>query len=223
MSDQARKTGARKTASTRVRTRTNDPDATKANILEVATKEFAERGFDGARIDAIADRTKTSKRMIYYYFGHKKGLYQAVLTNYYIRLRQAESEIDLEDLSALEAVEKLTHSTFDYHMRNADVVRLVMVENIAKGRHIDELPSLDPISSVLIKTLKKVCQRGYKEGVMRKVDPTRLYMSIAALCFFNVSNRYTFQKIFNLDLISPRAAELRKAEVADMIIRYVRS
>ena len=75
----------------------------------------------------------------------------------------------------------------------------------------------------MIKTLKKVCQRGYKEGVMRKVDPTRLYMSIAALCFFNVSNRYTFQKIFNLDLISPRAAELRKAEVADMIIRYVRS
>lgn len=203
------------------RTRVNDADATRANILEVSTQEFGERGYDGARIDAIAERTKTSKRMLYYYFGSKRGLYQAVLTHYYVRLRQAEALIDLKNLSPLEAVQRLTESTFDYHIKNADVVRLVMVENLAKGVHINELPSLDPVSSVLIKTLRSICQRGVKDGTMRKVDPTRLYMSIAALCFFNVSNRYTFSTIFNVDMTSPKSVALRRKEVADMVIRYV--
>ena len=205
-----------------VRSRVNDPDATKANILDVATREFAELGFDGARIDAIAEQTKTSKRMLYYYFKNKRGLYQAVLVNYYVNLRKAEGEIDLDNLTALEAVQKMTESTFDYHMKNADVVRLVMVENIAKGRHMEELPSLAPLNSVLINDLKKVCDRGFKEGTMRKLNPTRLYMSIAALCFFNVSNRYTFQSIFKVDMTSTKAANARKAEVVEMILRYVK-
>lgn len=209
-------------AATRTKVRVNDPEATRANIIEVATREFSELGFDGARIDAIAEHTKTSKRMLYYYFKNKAGLYQAVLVNYYANLRKAESEINLDDLTALQAVQKLTESTFDYHMRNADVVRLVMVENIAKGRHMDELPSLEPLNSVLINDLRTVCERGLKEGSMRKLDPVRLYMSIAALCFFNVSNRYTFQSIFKVDMTSKNAAETRKAEVIDLILRYVR-
>ena len=209
-------------AAVAVRSRVNDPDATKANILDVATREFAELGFDGARIDAIAEQTKTSKRMLYYYFKNKRGLYQAVLVNYYANLRKAEGEINLDDLTALEAVQKMTESTFDYHMKNADVVRLVMVENIAKGRHMDELPSLEPLNSVLINDLRKVCDRGLKEGTMRKLNPTRLYMSIAALCFFNVSNRYTFQSIFKVDMTSTKAANARKAEVVEMILRYVK-
>lgn len=208
-------------APARRKTRVNDPEGTKANILEVATREFAERGFDGARIDAIAEQTKTSKRMLYYYFGSKQGLYQAVLVNYYVKLRGAEAQIDLEHLPPLEALEKLTHSTFDYHVRNADTVRLVMVENIAMGRHMDELPSLDPLNSVLIGALRKVCQRGHKDGVMRKVDPTKLYMSIAALCFFNVSNRYTFSRLFGIDMASAAAVKARKKEISEMILRFV--
>lgn len=201
----------------------NDPDATKANILQVATIEFAELGFDGARIDAIAERTKTSKRMIYYYFQSKKGLYSAVLVEYYRRLRSAESLLELEHIEPLEAILRLTHFTFDYHMINADVVRLVMVENIAKGRHIEELPSLEPVNSVLIKSLKKICTRGQKSGVMRKLDPLQLYMTIAALTFFNVSNRYTFSKIFGIDMVSPKSSDLRKKEITEAVLRYVRA
>ncbi|OYX57859.1 MAG: hypothetical protein B7Y86_05170 [Brevundimonas subvibrioides] len=205
------------------RSRVNDPDATKANILQVATIEFAELGFDGARIDAIAERTKTSKRMIYYYFQSKKGLYSAVLVEYYRRLRSAESLLELEHIEPLEAILRLTHFTFDYHMINADVVRLVMVENIAKGRHIEELPSLEPVNSVLIKSLKKICTRGQKSGVMRKLDPLQLYMTIAALTFFNVSNRYTFSKIFGIDMVSPKSSDLRKKEITEAVLRYVRA
>lgn len=205
------------------RSRVNDPHATKANILQVATLEFAELGFDGARIDAIAERTKTSKRMIYYYFQSKKGLYSAVLVEYYRRLRTAESILELEHVDPLDAILRLTHFTFDYHMRNADVVRLVMVENIAKGRHIEELPSLEPLNSVLIKSLKKICERGQKSGVLRKLDPLQLYMTIAALAFFNVSNRYTFSKIFGIDMVSTKSSDLRKKEITEAVLRYVRA
>ncbi len=201
--------------------RTNDPEATKANILDVSTREFAQRGYDGARIDAIAEQTKTSKRMLYYYFGSKQGLYQAVLVNYYKQLRAAEGMIDVANLAPLDALKQLTCSTFEYHVRNADVVRLVMVENIAKGRHMDSLPSLEPINSVLIKTLAEICRKGAAEGVMRDIDPTRLYMSIAALCFFNVSNRYTFERLFEVDMTSAAALDRRMAEVWEMVERYV--
>ena len=52
-----------------------DPDGVKADILETATEVFARFGLAGARVDEIARRTQTSKRMIYYYFGDKNGLY----------------------------------------------------------------------------------------------------------------------------------------------------
>jgi AcrR family transcriptional regulator len=69
------------------RQRVNDPEGTKRNIIEIATEEFAGKGFSGARVDDIAARTKTSKRMIYYYFGGKEGLYIAVLEAAYRNIR----------------------------------------------------------------------------------------------------------------------------------------
>ena len=203
------------------RGRTNDPAATRANILDVATREFADNGFAGARIDVIAAGTKTSKRMIYYYFGSKEGLYEAVLFEYYRRLRAAEANIDLESLPPVEAVVRLTHSTFDYHIGNADVVRLVMVENLAKGRHITDLAGLPALNSALICSLQRVCDRGAASGVMRRVDATQLYMSIASLSFFNVSNRYTFSALFEIDMTSPAAVETRKRDVTEMVLRYL--
>ncbi len=59
--------------------RTQNPEGTQRDIIEVATEEFAEHGLAGARIDEIAAKTKSSKRMIYYYFGDKDGLYLKVL------------------------------------------------------------------------------------------------------------------------------------------------
>jgi AcrR family transcriptional regulator len=212
---------AQRTAQRTAKTRTNDPAATQANILEVATREFAEHGFTGARIDAIAAGTRTSKRMIYYYFGSKEGLYEAVLLEYYRRLRAAERQIELDDVPPLEAVVRLTESTFDYHIQNADVVRLVMVENLAKGRHIKDLAGLPALNSALVSALQRVCDRGAREKVMRRVDATQLYTSIAALSFFNVSNRYTFSQLFELDMTSKKALEQRRREVTEMVLRYV--
>lgn len=203
-------------------TRTNDPERTKADILAMATREFSENGYSGGRIDEIAERTKTSKRMIYYYFGSKDGLYRAVLTEYYRKLRTQEQDLHLEDLAPLEAIRRLVHFTVDYHITNAEDVRLVMVENIHRGRHIRELPSLETLNSSLVDLIGRICKRGVAEGVIRPgLDPMDVYMSIAALSYFNVSNRYTFSTIFGVDMGSKAFLNARRRSITDTILRYV--
>ena len=203
--------------------RTNDPARTRADILEVATHEFAEKGLSGARIDEIADRTRTSKRMIYYYFEGKEGLYRAVLEAAYGRVRATESGLHLEDKPPLEALADLVRFTFDHHMANPDFIRLVMVENIHHGENIEALSNIQAVNRPVIDNIRRICERGVEAGVIRSdVDPVDVHMSISALCFFNVSNRHTFSTIFNIDMASPAATRKRRKQVTDLILRYVR-
>lgn len=203
--------------------RTNDAERTRANILDIAFQEFAEKGFTGARIDEIADRTHTSKNMIYYYFGSKEKLYRQVLENSYRDIRRVEHGLHLPDLPVLEALRELVGSTFDFHIANPDFVRLVMVENIAQGVHIRDMPSLKALNTGAIDICKDICKRGVKEGVIRKdIVPTALHMTISSLCFYNVSNRHTFSVIYNVDMVSAEALKARRAAIIDIIMRYVR-
>ena len=213
---------ARVSARPKEKTRTNDPDRTKANILEVATHEFSEKGLSGARIDEIADRTRTSKRMIYYYFESKEGLYRAVLEDSYRRIRSIEATLDLEHKPPLEALAQHVRFTFDYQLTNVDFIRLVMVENIHHGVHIAQLSKTQQETMAAINTLRSIVTRGVKAGVMRKdLDPIDLHMSMSALCLFNVANRHTFSTIFKVDMTSPAATAARRESVADMILRFV--
>lgn len=206
----------------REKTRTNDPDRTRANIIAVATHEFSEKGLSGARIDEIAERTHTSKRMIYYYFESKEGLYRAVLEDCYRRIRSIESTLDLKTKPPLEALAQLVRFTFDYQLANPDFIRMVMVENIHHGEHIAQLPSLQTTNLDAIDSLRDIVARGVAEGVMRKdIDPIDLHMSISALCFFNVGNRHTFSTIFKVDMTTPAASAARRESVTDMILRSV--
>lgn len=200
--------------------RVNDPEGTKADILAVATHEFSEKGLSGARIDEIAERTHTSKRMIYYYYGGKEALYRAVLESCYRRIRAVEGQVDVDAKPPLEALGDLVLFTFDHHNQNPDFIRLVMVENIHYGANIATLPS--DVNRSAIDNLRNICERGVAEGVIRSdIDPLELHMSISALCFFNVSNRHTFSTIFNVDMASPAATRKRRQQVKDMILRYV--
>ena len=204
-------------------TRINDPERTMADILAVATREFADKGLSGARIDEIAAATRTSKRMIYYYFESKEGLYIAVLEEAYRRIRQIEAELQLEDLSPEDALRKLVGFTFDYQLANPDFIRLVMNENIHRGEFLAQSRSIQQLNVPAIGAVESVYRRGVKDGVFRKdIDPVDLHMSISALCFFNVSNRHTFSLIFKRDLESPRAVGARRDSIVEMIVRFVR-
>ena len=204
------------------KTRTNDPDRTKANIIEIATHEFSEKGLSGARIDEIAERTRTSKRMIYYYFESKEGLYRAVLEDSYRRIRTIEASLDLEHKPPLEALAQHVRFTFDYQLGNQDFIRLVMVENIHHGQHIAQLSRTQQESMGAIQTLRNIVDRGVEAGVMRRdLDPIDLHMSISALSFFNVANRHTFSTIFKVDMTGAAATAARRESVTEMILRFV--
>jgi len=203
--------------------RTNDPDRTMADILAVATREFSDKGLSGARIDEIAAATRTSKRMIYYYFGSKEGLYIAVLEEAYRRIRSIEAELHLEDLPPEDALRKLVGFTFDYQLANPDFIRLVMTENIHRGVFLEQSKTIQQLNVPAILAVRSIYERGVREGVFRSgVDPLDLHMSISALCFFNVSNRHTFALIFKRDPDSPRVVGARRDSIIEMIVRHVR-
>jgi AcrR family transcriptional regulator len=197
-------------------------ERTRANIIDVATSEFAERGLSGARVDRIAERTRTSKRMLYYYFGSKEGLYHAVLLSYYEKLRSAEAALDLVHKPPMVALRMLVEFTFDYHVKHAGIVRLVMVENIHKGRHVARLSSVTALNSSILNTVANILKRGEEERSMRPgLDAFDLYAMIAALSFFNVSNRYTIRAIFRHDMGSPEEIGPRRLALWEMVRRYV--
>lgn len=204
------------------RRRVNDPEGTRRNIVEVATREFARKGYAGARVDAIAARTRTSKRMIYYYFGGKEGLYLAVLEGAYAGIRRAEATLDLERLPPGEALRTLVGFTFDYYQAHPEFVRLVMNENIMDGVHMARSRAISRLNVTVIDALKALVARGQKEGTFRRdIDPIELHMSISALGIFNVANRATFSTIFRRDMTSPRALATRRREIAGIILQHV--
>ena len=194
-----------------------------ADIVEVATKEFADKGLSGARIDDIAASTRTSKRMIYYYFTSKEGLYVAVLEEAYRRIRSIESDLHLEDLEPEDALRKLVGFTFDYQLANPDFIRLVMNENIHNGEFLAQSRTIQRLNVPIINAVQGVYERGVAAGVFRRnLDAIDLHMSISALCFFNVSNRHTFSLIFKRDLDTPRAIAQRRDSIVEMVVRFVR-
>lgn len=208
----------------RQRSRVNDPEGTRRNIVEVATGEFARKGYAGARVDAIADRTRTSKRMIYYYFGGKEGLYLAVLEGAYAGIRRAEATLDLERLAPEAALRTLTAFTFDYYETHPEFVRLVMNENIMDGAHMARSRTIRRLNVTVIDTLKRLVARGQKDGTFRRdIDPIELHMSMSALGIFNVANRATFSTIFRRDMSSARARAARRRQITDIILGHVKA
>ena len=204
-------------------TRTNDPARTMAGILEVATLEFASKGLSGARIDEIAAATRTSKRMIYYYFGNKEGLYVAVLEESYRRMRAIEAAQHLQDLAPEAALRKLVEFTFDHHQGNPDYIRLVMNENMARGAYLAQSKTIRELNVPAIQAIRQLYDRGVSEGVFRPgLDPIDIHASISALTFFNVSNQHTFGLIFKHDGQTPAALAARCHSVVELIVRFVR-
>ncbi|XHM82293.1 TetR/AcrR family transcriptional regulator [Hydrogenophaga sp. ANAO-22] len=195
-----------------------------ANILEVAMAEFAEKGLAGARIDEIAAATQTSKRMIYYYFQSKEGLYLAVLEESYRRMREIESQQHLEDLEPEAALRKLVEFTFDHHASHENYIRLVISENMNRGQFLAQSQSIQQLNVPAISAIRRLYERGVASGVFRPgLDAIDIHASISALTFFNVSNRHTFGLIFKRDLSDPKIAAARRDAIAEMVLRYVRA
>jgi AcrR family transcriptional regulator len=198
-----------------------NPAAVQSNILAVAMSEFADSGLSGARMDEIAAKTRTSKRMIYYYFGDKEGLYLRVLEEAYRKVREGEQKLDLEHLSPVEALTRLVEFTFDHHSRNPDFIRIVMIENIHHGAYLEQSDLIRGLNAGAIEKLETICRRGKEAGLFRDdVEPLELHWQISALSFFNVSNRATFSSIFGDRLYRPEGQETLRRHAVELILCF---
>ncbi|KOV87396.1 TetR family transcriptional regulator [Streptomyces sp. NRRL WC-3618] len=202
--------------------RIRDAARTRAEILDVATKEFARAGLAGARVDEIAALTRTTKRMIYYYFGGKEQLFTAVLERAYTVIRQAEQELDVEHLDPVAAIRRLAELTFDHHEAHPDFIRLVSIENIHEGEHITASAQLGKIGSPALEVIRRILASGRESGLFTAdVDAVDLHAMISSFCFFRVSNRHTFGALFGRDLTAPDRREHYRAMLGDMVIAYL--
>jgi len=202
---------------------TRNPQRTSAAILAAAVKEFTERGFGGARIDQIAARARINKRMLYHYYGGKEALYIAVLESAYVGIRSAEAELDLENRDPAEAMRHLTRFTWDYFVAHPEFLSLLNTENLLRGKYIKTSSRIIALHSPMISLLADTLRRGVEIGEFRdNVDPVDLYVSIAALGFFYLSNRWTLSTIFRRDLAAPRALAHWGDHVVEVIMSYLR-
>jgi AcrR family transcriptional regulator len=214
----------RERAPAAVTARSYDAQRTKADILATAATEFAQKGLAGARIDEIAALTRTSKRMIYYYFASKEGLYLAVLEEAYRQVRDVEAQLHLQDLEPEQALRRLVAFTFDHHLAHENFIRLVMTENIHRGEYIARSRRIQELNVPAIAAIGRVYQRGVASGAFRPgLDPLDIHASISALSFFNVSNRHTFGVIFKCDMRSAAYVAHRRENVTEMVVRFVRA
>jgi AcrR family transcriptional regulator len=202
--------------------RVRDADRSQNTILAAARDEFAEFGLGGARMDRIAERAGLNKRLIYYYFQDKETLFQAVLEQSYRDIREAERQLNLLELRPPEALRRLVEFTWTYYLDHPEFLTLLNSANLHKGRHLQQSRRARELNSPLIEMLAQILERGRKDGSFRGgVDPLQLYISIAGMSYFYLSNNHTLSAIFGRDLLTAKARQERLTHMCDVILGYV--
>ena len=209
-------------ADTPLKPRVRDAEATKARILDAAKKEFAKSGMGGARVDVIAEKARANKRMIYHYFGSKEGLFQTVLENAYVDIRSAEQKLNLDHLEPKEALERLVRFTWGYYLKNPEFITLVNSENLHRAKHLKKSEVVKVYSRKFVAMVEDLLNRGVAAGVFRVgVDPVQLNITVAAIGYYYITNRFTGSIVFERDLMAKDALEERLRFNIDTILRLV--
>ena len=200
----------------------NCPYRTQEQILVAACAEFAEFGLAGGRIDRIAERAGTNKRLLYYYYGNKDDLFLAVLERVYADIRTAEQALHLDAMDPVEAIRQLVSFTWHYYLEHPEFITLLNSENLHQARHLKQSERIQDMNSPLVQLLADVLGRGQREGLFRDgIDPVQLYISIASICYFYLSNNATLSAVFGRDLRTPKALAQRLSHMQEMVLGYV--
>jgi AcrR family transcriptional regulator len=199
-----------------------DPERTRAVILNAAIAEFTSKGLSGARIDRIARRAGVNKRMIYYYFGNKEGLYIAVLEETYTAIRTAEIGLNLTDRDPADGMRELVEFTWRYFIEHPEFLSLLLTENFNRARYLKNSRRIRELHSPLIGIISQLLERGVRQGVFRRgIDPVQLYVTIASLGFFYLSNRHTLSTIFGRDLNTREALNERGRHIVEVVFDFL--
>jgi AcrR family transcriptional regulator len=199
-----------------------DPDATQARILVAATQEFSKFGLGGARVDRIATRAKSNKRMLYHYFGNKDELFGITVENAYAQFRNAEAALQLDSMEPLAAIKRLVAFTWDYFLANPEFITLVNSENLHKAKHLKASKTTPDMSRKFVARMQSLLRRGEEAGVFRKgLDPVQVNISIAAIAYYYLTNRHTGAIIFERDMMSKDALAARLKFNTDTVLRML--
>ena len=202
--------------------RSRDADRSQQSILLAARDEFARYGLAGARVDRIAELANINKRLIYYYFKSKDMLFLAVLEAAYADIRAAEKVLHLDEIDPVEAVRQLVSFTWHYYLEHPEFMSLLNSENQHNAAHLKQSARIQEMNSPLIQMLDTVLARGREKKLFRNgIDPMQLYISIAAICYFYLSNNQTLSTIFGRDLRAPKAMQQRLSHMTEMVLGYV--
>ncbi|MEO8390873.1 TetR family transcriptional regulator [Polaromonas sp.] len=202
--------------------RSRDADRSQQTILLAARDEFALYGLAGARVDRIAERADINKRLIYYYFKSKDDLFLAVLESTYADIRAAEQKLHLDEMDPVEAIRELVSFTWHYYLEHPEFISLLNSENQHNAAHLKKSSRIQEMNSPLVQMLDTVLERGRRQDLFRAgVDPIQLYISIASICYFYLSNNQTLSTIFGRDLRAPKAMAQRLSHMTDMVLGYV--
>ncbi|ASJ73324.1 TetR/AcrR family transcriptional regulator [Granulosicoccus antarcticus] len=213
----------RKAVKTKATAPRRDAERSRRLILDAALVEFSEKGFAGARVDTIATQAGVSKPMIYNYYGDKDDLYAAALREAYIQIRAGERELHLEDMTPEEAIRTLVSFTLSHFKSKPWFISMLNTENLRGGSTIRKIHDVSEIQSMLLQELKKILERGQIEGVFRRgIDPVDLYITIASLCYFPISNAHTLRVVFKKPVDEDGWLNQRRLDAEEMIIRFLR-
>jgi AcrR family transcriptional regulator len=202
--------------------RTRDAERSRQTILDAARSAFSELGLGGTRLDDVAARAGVDKKLIYYYFKNKDQLFLAALEDVYAGIRSAELQLNLTELPPVEAITRLVDFTWQYYLDHPEFIALINSENLHRARHLEQSERILELNSPLIATLGQVLERGRAQGVFRGgVDPQQLYISIAGLTYFYLSNRHTLSVIFGRAADAPKALAERISHVRDVVLGYL--
>jgi AcrR family transcriptional regulator len=202
--------------------RARDAERSQKDILDAARDEFAAHGLGGARMDRIAERAGLNKRLIYYYFDSKEGLFLAVLERAYEDIRGEEQKLNLTRVEPIEAVRRLISFTWNYYLEHPEFLTLLNSENLHRARHLKTSSKATAMNSPLVESIADVLDRGHKSGLFRAgVDPVQLYISIASLSYFYLGNSYTLSTIFDRDLLGAKAKVERLSHMTELILGYL--
>ena len=200
-----------------------DAEHSRAEILKAAVAVFAEFGLAGARVDEIAARAGVNKALLYHYYSGKEGLFAAALESVYADIRVAESGLDLESMSPEGAITRLVDFTLDHFLAHPEFLALVSSENRHQARHLRESEHLREMHMPLVVRIEAVLARGAAARVFREgVDALELYISIAALGYFYLSNVHTLSAVFSRDLMAPAALRARRTHMHEVVLGYLR-
>ncbi len=200
-----------------------DAGQTRRRILEAATAEFARKGLGGARVDEIAARSKSNKRMIYHYFGSKERLFKAVLEEAYTGIRTAELGLHLDAMEPVAAIETLVRFTWQYYLDHPEFLTLVNSENLHHAKHLKTSEVIHKVSGKFVEMVKTILDRGVAAGVFRTgIDPVQLNITIAAIGYYYLTNRFTGSIIFERDFMAPGNLEARLRFNLETILRLVK-